>query len=116
MSPRRFAIPRPPDDPRKRRLILAVTSFIAVAAVVLALHGGSTSTSDTTDVAPSTVPTTEAPAPTTTTVDPKAIQAGVAALLAHEGPTPQQVAAVPANSATHAGGHHGKGGSSRSHH
>ena len=94
---------------------MAVAGFVAIAAVALALHGGS-STPDTSQVAPSTVPSTEAPAPTTTTVDPKAIQAGVAALLSHEGVTPQQLAAVPSNSSTHASGHHAKTGASRSHH
>jgi hypothetical protein len=97
-------------------LILAAAGVFALLLVVLALHGGSTPTPSANDVAPSTVPSTEAPAPTTTTVDPKAIQAGVANLLAHEGPTPQQVAAVPASNSVHASGHHAKTGASHSHH
>jgi hypothetical protein len=40
---------------------------------------------------------TAVPTPTTTTVDPGAVRAGVAALLAHDGPTPQQVAAAPSS-------------------
>ncbi|MBV9410674.1 MAG: hypothetical protein JO148_03700 [Acidimicrobiia bacterium] len=114
MSTRRFALPRPPEDPRKRRLILASAGFIALAAVGLALHGGSTPT-DADQVAPPTVPTTAVPLPTTTTVDPKAVQAGVAALWASAGPTAQQLASVPASTSSHSSSHHGKGGS-HSHH
>jgi len=92
---------------------LASAGFVALAAVGLALHGGSTPT-DADQVAPP-VATTTVPLSTTTTVDPKAIQAGVAALLAHEGPTPQQIASVPASTSAHGSSHHGKGGS-HSHH
>ena len=63
-----------------------------------------------------TRPVTSPAAPTTTTtVTPQSIQAGVAALLSHEGATPQEVASAPAS--THAAGglRHGHSGEHSSH-
>lgn len=99
-------VPQPPDDPRIRRIILVVVSVIALGVVGMALKGGSSSAPSADD---EVVPTTTVVANvTTTTVDPKTIQAGVAGLLAHEGATPQELAAVPANASSHharVGGH-----------
>ncbi|MBV8385392.1 MAG: hypothetical protein JO155_01230 [Acidimicrobiia bacterium] len=101
----RLRVPQPPQDPRVRRVILVVVGFIALAAVALSFKGSSTPTADD-EIVPTT--TTVAANITTTTLDPKAIQAGVAGLLSHEGATPQQLSAVPANTSSHhtrAGGH-----------
>lgn len=81
-----------------------IVSVVALAAVALSFKGSSAPSADD-EVVPTT---TVAANVTTTTVDPKAIQAGVAGLLGHEGATPQELAAVPANaSSRHArvGGH-----------
>jgi hypothetical protein len=73
----------------------APTSAGAPAAASVAGQQSSSPPSPTVDV-------------TTTSIDPKAIQAGVAALLSHDGPTPQELAAPPAVS--RGGGHAKKAG------
>jgi len=95
-------------------LILLVVAAVALVTVVGALHGSGTTT--TASRVPTVAPSTTAlPLPTTTTVDPKAIQAGVAALLAHDGPTPQQVASAPSSPRSSVA-HHTKSGGARTHH
>lgn len=111
----RFSVPRPPEEAWKRRLVLGVVGVLALGAVVLALKGGDT-TPETAPTATPPAPTTmTAPAPTSTTVDPKAISAAVAALYAHDGPTPQQLASAPSSSKA-TSGHHAKSGGGHSHH
>jgi len=112
----RFSIPRPPEDAWKRRLILGVVGVLALGAVGVAVKGGSSTTTPATVAAtPAATTTTAPPAPTSTTVDPKAISAGVANLYSHEGATPQQLAAAP-SSAKAAGAHHAKSGGTHPHH
>ena len=120
MSPLRLTVPRPPDELWKRRLILLVVGVLALGGVGAALHGSGSTTSDAGDLVATTAPApTEAP---TTTVDPKAIQAGVANLLGHEGPTPQELASAPTSSkggggsSKGGGGRHGNSGGSHAHH
>lgn len=110
-----FRFPQPPQEPWVRRAILVVASVVVLAAAVLAFKGGSSTNTADDEVVPTTW--TVAPDVTTTTADPKAIQAGVANLLAHDGPTPQELAAVPAN-AGHggSGSHHSKAGGSHTKH
>jgi len=70
----------------------------------LALKGGGSTTPTADDEIVPTTSTVPANV-TTTTIDPKAIQAGVAGLLGHEGATPQELAAVPSNPSS---SHHGR--------
>jgi hypothetical protein len=94
---------------------MLVAGVVALGAVVVAFKGGSSTTTASNDTT-TTTSTWVVPAPTTTTVDPRAIQAGVAALLSHEGATPQELASVPSSPKAATGGHHAKSGGSHTHH
>jgi hypothetical protein len=113
---KRFPVtaPQPPGHDWQRRLTLLVIAFVGGAGLLLTFHGGGSTRRVAQRATPSTVapPSSAAPATTTTTVDPKAISAAVASLVAHEGPSPQEVAAAPASTRSTAGARHSKSGGS----
>ena len=76
----------------RARLVVLVVVSVGCIVMLLTWPAASPTTSASQR---SAKPTVNAPPTTTTTVDPRAISAGVAALYAHEGPTPQQLASVP---------------------
>jgi len=90
----------PPGSDWRRRLAVLIAgsgAFVAMLAVWPAQTASNSASSQTTrQVTPPAAPTT------TTTVTPQSIQAGVAALLSHEGATPEELASAPAS--THAAG------------
>jgi hypothetical protein len=109
---KRFPVtaPQPPGHDWQRRLTLLVIAFLGCAGLLLTSHGGGPTRRVAQRAAPSSAaPLSSAePATTTTTVDPKAISAAVASLVAHEGPSPQEVAAAPASTRSAGGARHSK--------
>ena len=103
----------PPGNDWRRRLAVLIAgsgAFVAMLAVWPAQTVSNSASSQ------ATRPVTSPAAPTTTTtVTPQSIQAGVAALLSHEGATPQELVSAPAS--THAAGglRHGHSGDHSSH-
>jgi hypothetical protein len=97
----------------RRRLSVLVLGSVAFLGV-LVLWPDQSTPKDAAGSAGRTAAAVVAPT-TSTTVSPQSIQSGVAALLAHEGPTPQELASVPASAHAAGGLRHGHGGGHTSH-
>jgi hypothetical protein len=103
----------PPGSDWRRRLAVLIAgsaAFVAMLAVWPAQSVSSSASGQTKG------PVTPPPAPTTsTTVTPQSIQAGVTALLSHEGATPQELSSAPASEHAAGGLRHGHGSGHSSH-